>query len=136
MSDAATRSSLVDRMAAAMLDEIEHEVNVEKGGWTEIGPDQHDEETVYHVMKLVLAHRVGDLRAVKEHAADVANCAGMLADAAGALDLSVDPRPEYDATGGVWLKAHARHVLDGLEAAIAPDPWPPPVEVATIVGVT
>lgn len=122
------RERLVELMAEAMLAELRHPTNLSKGNsWEQYPPEQHEFDLLYHSLKLVLAYRGSDPRSIREHAADVANTAAMLADGVGALNVSVEPRPENDDVGTVGLKVHTRLLLQQLEDAIAADPWVEPV---------
>lgn len=75
---------MVTAMAAQMHAEMS--ANTFKGDrWTDADRELLEDELLYHVVKLVAAGRSGDIAALNEHAADVANCAGMLADKLGGL---------------------------------------------------
>lgn len=118
------------RLTALMEAQMRHELaaNAHKGdGWAEKPLREHEHEVVYHALKLLLAARYADAGeasardAVREYAADVANCAAMLADSLGALELGHDPaNADYDATGTPELRTLADQVLTMLDED---DPW-------------
>jgi hypothetical protein len=106
----ADRDSLPDRMVVQMHHELT--VNVHKGDWLTLTPEQHEHEVIYHALKLLLAARASDTESVREYAADVANHAAMLADAHGALDLAHGQgEPGYDAHGSDVLRDLADRLL-------------------------
>lgn len=92
---ASARAALLFRMAKQMRAELA--ANEWKGdGWNAVPLLDLSNEVIYHAAKLDLAVRANDRAAVRELAADTANCAALLADAAGALDLE-PPAPQQDA---------------------------------------
>jgi hypothetical protein len=88
----------------AMRGELVKPENMEKGDWDDQSPDEAMNELWYHVAKLLKAvqsrndreknntHGVHGVsvanKAVLEFAADVGNCAMIVADACGALDAT------------------------------------------------
>jgi hypothetical protein len=108
------RDDLVERMAKAMPDELE--ANVSKGdNWRDGDAAAHELDVLYHYVKLAFAWRRGDLPSVREYAADVANCAAILTNKVGALDLDSRSTDEgYDAHGGLDL----RELTDELSTRI------------------
>lgn len=92
--------TLVAQMANQMFAEML--ANAGKGprrGWLSTRPLTLVLETFYHVAKLQAAVVDRDKKRIREHAADVANMAMMLADRCGVLELprppGVDPDPDY-----------------------------------------
>ena len=112
----AKRWDLVRLFAEGMLDELVQPHNQRKGDdWLFDPPEALEHDLLYHTLKLVLATRAKDSRAVREYSADVGNCAAMLADKMNALDIRADPRPDLDQYGSVFLKRHAAYVLRNLD---------------------
>lgn len=73
--------------------------NAHKGdreGWLRMGRSECIQEVHYHLEKLALAAVMdGPLEAIREHAADVANCAMMVVDVCGVLPTEPDGK-EFD----------------------------------------
>ena len=91
---------LTEKMRQQMF--VEMLANAGKGprrGWLQTRPLTLVLETFYHVAKLQTAVVDRDKKRIREHAADVANMAMMLADRCGVLELprppGVDPDPDY-----------------------------------------
>lgn len=95
-----TQQALVERMAAQMRAELA--ANAFKGDeWETAKPDDLRHELAYHVVKLLCCFGP---EATTEYAADVANCAAILADRLGGLqklqagnltDYTATPAPDY-----------------------------------------
>jgi hypothetical protein len=110
MANTADREALVDRMAVQMRRELV--ANAHKGDvWLDASRSVHEHEVIYHTVKLLLAARCDDKEGVREYAADVGNCAAMLADACGSLDLPDSDEGGYDAHGSEELHALADRLL-------------------------
>lgn len=94
------RSALVapvDVFAAQMRREIvANAIKGTRADWRGRSAETHAREVRQHTAKLVEALMRGDVRAIRENAADVGVCAMMAADAAGALDTTQPGRgPDY-----------------------------------------
>lgn len=72
--------------AEAMQRELD--ANEHKGGWGDVDQRVLVNDVAYHVLKLMRALRTGPATRVLEHAADVANCAMIVADSAGVLNVA------------------------------------------------
>lgn len=110
------REQLVDRMAVQMRRELLS--NAHKGTeWREADPADLDCDVLYHVLKLSLAVKAKDKDAVREYAADVANCAAILADHFGVLENPGNPEDaaEYDGHGNEALHAFADRLYDEIQ---------------------
>lgn len=95
----------------------EMDANAYKGDdWREHDLEQHEQELVYHALKLIYSARSGDKAGVLEHAADTANCAGMLADALGVFADAPKPgnMAPYEPMAG--LHELAEHIISALPA--------------------
>lgn len=94
------RSALVapvEVFAAQMRREIvANAIKGTRADWCSRSAESHAREVRQHTAKLVGALMRGDVRAIREYAADVGVCAMMAADAAGALDATQPGRgPDY-----------------------------------------
>lgn len=129
------REHLIDRFVPHMAGELS--ANAHKGdGWAEMSTADHAFEVLYHGAKLALAVAASDAEAIRELAADVANHAAMLADAANVLDdppTGDDRRDDYGGPGGTFgsgsLKSYVADVQQmltafGPDAMTAADPSP------------
>lgn len=75
---------MIDKFRRQMCREMA--ANTFKGdAWKELCQEQHEAELIYHVLKLIYSARAADQTAILEHAADVGNCAAMMADKHGVL---------------------------------------------------
>lgn len=92
----------------AMMDQLERDENASKGGWEEMSSAELMNEVWYHAAKLLKAidtvedrvlnvnahgeHGIREARlALLEFAADVGNCAMMVAETTDSLELVGDP---------------------------------------------
>lgn len=77
-------ATMITQFATQMRREMH--ANAYKGNaWRALDQEQHDAELMYHVLKLIYSARAGHTVGVLEHAADVGNCAAMMADKHGVL---------------------------------------------------
>jgi hypothetical protein len=114
------RLRLLDRYLPHAENELQ--ANSWKGDhWRDQPADELAFEVLYHAAKLAIAVRLGDTPAsVLEYAADMANCAAMVADNLDLLDQPPrnldDAAPvEYDGVGGTDLKHHIRDHHESLK---------------------
>lgn len=116
-----TPVQLLERMARQMTEELA--ANTFKGDqWLDADPGALEHELLYHVVKLLLSGRAQNTEGVTEYAADVANCAAILADKLGGLRK---PQPG-NATLYIELpKDDLRAAADRMLAALD-DPAPLP----------
>ena len=85
----------MDRAVNLFILAMRHELskNTHKPGWENAGAEVMAESLVYHVSKLLVALTLGNVRAVREYAPDVANEAMMVADCVGVLEMPPAPTP-------------------------------------------
>lgn len=128
----ADRYEFIWRFVPHMLAEMRsNEFKNEAGDFRDVPLAKLDEEVLYHAAKLSGAVAAGSLGAIREFAADVANCAAMLAEAAGQIPADVPPpdsHAEYGDTFGFGGPA-ARSAARGMQLVAAKDlrhhPWTP-----------
>lgn len=84
----------------------ELEANRHKPDWRRMGLKEANKELARHQNKLAAAVKAGDVAAINEYAADVANCAMFVAWAAGALN-------EHDDSPGNRGKVFDTYTLRG-----------------------
>ncbi len=124
-----TRERLLELFVPHMRSELE--ANTFKGdAWRCTAPEQLSHDVLYHAAKLDLAVQLGDEDAIREFAADVANCAAILADGLRLIDNPPEPidpaSDEYgSAIGGADLKAEVRDWRRRLADFVPPIPMEP-----------
>jgi hypothetical protein len=116
------RDALVIRFAKQMRYEMV--ANEWKGGWLDTDPGYLSREVLYHAAKLELALLADDKEAIRELAADVANCAMILAERMGVVDRT----PTRDTEGYVASPFGSKLLKDWIEERQAEvGRWFPPV---------